>query len=272
MEEIFTVILPAPFFGTHSIQESEVGFDVVRKNPVANGSSSKRDCETDSAQCGRSVQRCYNERVRILLATTNQGKIAEVREIMSERLIEVAGLIDSASTEEIETGSTFAENALLKATHFHRTLGLPTVADDSGLEVEALGGAPGICSARYGGPGMGDAGRIARLLDEMKDLSDQRRVARFICAAAVVWEGGEKVFLDEVQGIILKEARGGNGFGYDPVFFYEPLGKTFAELTPSEKAEVSHRGRAFRQLAGWLSDSGLLDTPRSDDRIVTTAD
>ncbi len=219
------------------------------------------------------------DHVRILLATTNQGKIAEVREIMSGRLIEVAGLIDSASTEEIETGSTFAENALLKAKHYHRTLGLPTVTDDSGLEVEALGGIPGIYSARYGiysarygGPGMGDAGRIARLLDEMKDLSDQCRGARFICAAGIVWEGGEKVFLDEVQGVILKEARGGNGFGYDPVFFYEPLGKTFAELTSSEKAKVSHRGRAFRRLAGWLTDSGLLDTPRSDDRIVATAD
>jgi len=212
------------------------------------------------------------KRVRILLATTNQGKIAEVREIMSGRRIEVAGLIDSASTEEIETGSTFAENALLKARHYHRTSGLPTVADDSGLEVEALGGAPGIYSARYGGPGASDAAGIARLLDEMKDLSDQCRGARFICAAAVVWEGGEKVFLDDVQGVILKEARGGNGFGYDPVFFYEPLGKTFAELTSSEKAEVSHRGRAFRRLAGWLTDSGLLDTPNSDDRIVTTAD
>ena len=210
--------------------------------------------------------------MRILLATTNQGKIAEIREIMSGRLIEVAGLIDSASTEEIETGSTFAENALLKARHYHRTSGLPTVADDSGLEVDALGGAPGIYSARYGDPGAGDAGRIARLLDEMKDLSDQRRGARFICAAAVVWEGGEKVFLGEVQGVILEKTRGGNGFGYDPVFFYEPLGKTFAELAPSEKSEVSHRGRAIRRLAGWLSDSGLLDTPRSDDRIVTTAD
>ena len=209
--------------------------------------------------------------MRILLATTNQGKIAEVREIMGERLIEVAGLIDSASTEEIETGSTFAENALLKARYYHRTSGLPTVADDSGLEVEALGGL-GIYSARYGGPGTSDAGRIAMLLDEMKDLPDRHRRARFICAAAVVWEGGVRVFLDEVRGVILKEARGGNGFGYDPVFFYEPLGKTFAELTPSEKAEVSHRGRAVRRLAGWLSDSGLLDTPRSDDRIVTTAD
>jgi len=210
--------------------------------------------------------------VRILLATTNQGKIAELRQIIGGRVIEVTGLIDSASTEEIETGSTFAENALLKARHYHRTSGLPTVADDSGLEVEALGGAPGIYSARYGGPGASDAGRIARLLDEMKDLSDQRRRARFICAAAVVWEGGERVFLDEVPGVILKEARGGNGFGYDPVFFYEPLGKTFAELTPSEKAEVSHRGRAVRRLTGWLNDSGLLDTPRSDDRIGTTAD
>lgn len=210
--------------------------------------------------------------VRILLATTNQGKIAEVRRIMGERLIEVAGLVDSASTDEIETGSTFAENALLKARYYHRISKLPTVADDSGLEVEALGGAPGIYSARYAGPVAGDASRIERLLDEMRDLPDQRRGARFTCAAAFVWEDGEKVFLDQVQGVVLESARGGNGFGYDPVFFYGPLGKTFAELTPSEKAEVSHRGRAFRRLAAWLSNSGVLDTPRSGDRIVTTAD
>ena len=210
--------------------------------------------------------------VRILLATTNQGKIAEVRRIMGERLIEVAGLVDSAFTDDIETGSTFAENALLKARYYHRISRVPTIADDSGLEVEALGGAPGVYSARYAGPGAGDAGRIARLLDEMKGLADQGRRARFTCAAAVVWEGGEKVFLDRVQGVILESARGGNGFGYDPVFFYEPLGKTFAELTPKEKAKVSHRGRAFRRLAAWLSDSGVLDTPRSGARIVTTAD
>jgi XTP/dITP diphosphohydrolase len=210
--------------------------------------------------------------VRILLATTNPGKIAELRLIMGEQLFEVVGLAGSASTEEIETGTTFSENALLKARYYHRVSKLPTVADDSGLEVEALGGAPGLYSARYAGPGAGDAGRIAKLLDEMKGLTDDRRRARFTCAAAIVWDGGEQVFLDQVRGVILDSARGENGFGYDPVFFYEPLEKTFAELTASEKAEVSHRGRAFRSLAAWLSASGVLDTPRPGDRIVTTAD
>jgi len=191
---------------------------------------------------------------------------------MSEQGIEVVGLSGSPSTEEIETGSTFAENALLKARYYHRVSMLPTIADDSGLEVEALGGAPGICSARYAGPAAGDAGRIERLLDEMKAIPDQDRGARFTCAAAFVWDSGEKVFLDHVRGAILESARGVNGFGFDPIFFYEPLGRSFAELTPSEKAKVSHRGRAFRRLAAWMSQSGLLDTPRSGDRIVATAD
>ena len=191
---------------------------------------------------------------------------------MAEHQIEVIGLTNSASTEEIETASTFEENALLKARHYHLKSGLPTVADDSGLEVDALGGAPGVYSARYAGADSGDTGRVVRLLDEMKRGSDPNRRARFTCAAAAVWEGGERVFLDHVQGVILTRARGENGFGYDPVFLYEPLGKTFAELTSTEKAEVSHRGRAFRQLASWLIKSGLLDTPRSGDRIVTTAD
>jgi len=210
--------------------------------------------------------------VPILLATTNQGKIAELRKLMSEQLIEVIGLTETASTEEIETGSTFEENALLKARHYQRISNRATIADDSGLEVEALGGAPGVYSARYAGRGSADADRVARLLDEMKGLEYQQRRARFTCAAAVVWEGGEKVIVDHVPGVILESSRGENGFGYDPVFFYEPLGKTFAELTQSEKAEVSHRGRAFRRLAAWLRDSGVLDTPRSGDRIVATAD
>jgi XTP/dITP diphosphohydrolase len=210
--------------------------------------------------------------VRILLATTNQGKVAELRLIMVDLRIEVAGLSKSASTEGIETGSTFEENALLKARHYHRISGLPTIADDSGLEVESLGGAPGIYSARYAGPAAGDAGRITQLLDKMKVLSKERRSARFTCAAAFVWEGGERVFLDRVQGVILESPRGENGFGYDPIFFYEPLGKTFAELRPSEKAQVSHRGQAFRRLATWLSESSVLDTPRSGDRIGTNAD
>jgi XTP/dITP diphosphohydrolase len=214
----------------------------------------------------------YTEGVRILLATTNPGKLAELRQILSEQRIEVIRLSDSASTEEIETGSTFEENALLKARYYFEVSGTPTVADDSGLEVEELGGAPGIFSARYAGAGSGDSNRIAKLLEEMKDLPAQRRTARFVCAAAVVWEGGEKVFLNQVHGIILQSPRGSNGFGYDPVFLYQPLGKTFAELTSSEKANVSHRGQAFRRLAAWLGESGVLDTSRSNDRIVTTAD
>lgn len=201
--------------------------------------------------------------MRVLLATTNQGKITELKRIMDHARIEVTGLGNSVSTEEIETGSTFAENALLKARHYHWLSGLPTIADDSGLEVEALGGAPGIHSARYAGPKAGDGDRIAKLLDEMKGLPPGRRRARFVCAAAIVWKGGENVVLDEARGVILDGARGANGFGYDPVFFYEPLGKTFAELTPFEKEAVSHRGRAFRRLSAWLTKSGLLDSPSS---------
>ena len=103
-------------------------------------------------------------------------------------------------------------------------------------------------------------------------LPAQQRTARFVCAAAVVWDGGEKVFLNEVNGTILDRPRGSSGFGYDPVFFYPPMGKTFAELEPDAKADVSHRGQAFRRLAAWLSESGVLDTSRSGDRIVFTAD
>lgn len=205
--------------------------------------------------------------MRILLATTNTGKLAELRQILGEQRIVVVGLSDSASTEEIETGSTFAENALLKARHFHSVSGAPTIADDSGLEVDALGGAPGIYSARYAGVDSGDGDRVAKLLDEMKDVPDQHRRARFICAAAFVWEGGEKVFLGEVHGVILETPRGSNGFGYDPIFFYQPLGKSFAQLAASEKSHVSHRGQAFRRLAAWLGESGVLDSSKPGDRI-----
>lgn len=210
--------------------------------------------------------------MRILLATTNRGKLSELRQILGRQGLEVIGLSAKESTEEVETGSTFEENALLKARQYHRISGLPTIADDSGLEVEALGGAPGIFSARYAGVGADDGERIRKLLAEMEQVPENLRRARFICAAAVVWDGGEVVVRDEVQGVILRNKRGENGFGYDPIFFYQPLGRTFAELTPSEKAEVSHRGKAFRRIGAWLKESGVLDTSKSGDRIVTTAD
>jgi XTP/dITP diphosphohydrolase len=209
--------------------------------------------------------------VRILLATTNQGKLAELRQLIGDRDMELVALIESDSTQEIEIASTFAENAVLKARHYHRLSGLPTIADDSGLEVEALGGVPGVHSARYAGPKATDADRIVRLLEEMKEVPPERRSARFVCAAALVWDRGEKIFQSEVTGVILDAPRGSNGFGYDPVFLYEPFGRTFAELTRPEKAAVSHRGRAFRQLMSWLVESRVLDTTKSNDKIVTTA-
>jgi len=185
---------------------------------------------------------------------------------------ELIGLNEADSTQEIEIASTFAENSLLKARHYHELSGLPTIADDSGLEVEALGGAPGVYSARYAGPEASDADRIAKLLDDMKEVPPDRRGARFVCAAALVWDQGEELFQGEVNGVILDAPRGSNGFGYDPVFWFEPFKKTFAELAQSQKAKVSHRGRAFGRLKAWLIESGALDTQKSNDRIVTTAD
>ncbi|MFY9610225.1 MAG: RdgB/HAM1 family non-canonical purine NTP pyrophosphatase [Blastocatellia bacterium] len=205
--------------------------------------------------------------MRILLASTNQGKIVELKQILSLTGAEVIGLGDLATTEQIETGSTFRENALLKARYYRNASGLPTMADDSGLEVEALGGAPGLQSARYGGADASDADRINKLLDAMKDVPPEHRGARFVCVAAIAWDGGEQIFAGEAHGRILAEPRGRNGFGYDPVFFYPPLGKTFAELTTTEKSEVSHRGRAVRQLADWLRGGPALDRSRRGDRI-----
>ena len=173
---------------------------------------------------------------------------------------------------EIETGSTFAENALLKARYYYAQTGITTIADDSGLEVDALRGAPGIYSARYAGPEATDRDRVEKLLGELKGIEAARRGARFVCAAAIRWNAGERVFVDEARGRLLDQARGEGGFGYDPIFYYEPLGRTFAELTEEEKVIVGHRGRAFHHLTGWLSESGLLDTPSSSDRIKNPAE
>jgi XTP/dITP diphosphohydrolase len=190
--------------------------------------------------------------MKLLIATTNSAKLRELKEMLSDLGFELVGL-DRTSVEEFEeAGSTFAENALLKARHYHKLTGLVTVADDSGLEVEALGGAPGVYSARYAGPGATDADRVAKLLSQLEGVPPERRCARFVCAAAIVWGERERVFVGEVSGRILDQPRGEGGFGYDPVFYYEPLGKTFAELTRQEKSAVSHRGLAFRKLADWL--------------------
>ncbi len=203
--------------------------------------------------------------MQLLLATTNEGKVQELKQLLSDRGLEIVGLGDRAVDEDIETGTTFEENALLKARYYHRMTGMTTIADDSGLEVDALDGAPGVYSARYGGPT--DADRTNKLLEEIRGVPGEKRGARFVCAAAIVWDKGERVFEDEARGILLDHTRGAGGFGYDPIFFYPPLGKTFAELTREEKEIVSHRGRAFRRLKEWLLSSPLLDSPESSDRI-----
>lgn len=202
--------------------------------------------------------------MRLLLATSNAGKLVEVQRLLSAQGLEVIGLEEISGADQEagrdsveEKGSTYAENALIKARYYNRRTGLVTVADDSGLEVFALNGGPGLLSARYGAS---DVERIGRLLRALSGVSGPGRAARFVCAAAIAWnegEKGERVFFGEARGEILMEAKGRGGFGYDPIFYYRPLEKTFAEMSPQEKDVVSHRGAAFKELAGWLIGSGI---------------
>src|SRR5215469_1758330 len=208
--------------------------------------------------------------MKLLIATTNRAKAAELGEIMAGPALECISLSDLGirNQEVEETGLSFAENALIKARYYRTVSGFITAADDSGLEVKALRGEPGILSARFAGAWATDADRVSRLLAELKDTPDDQRQARFVCAAAIVWAGGERVFIGTVSGTILREPRGHSGFGYDPVFYYEPFKKTFGELTREEKSQVSHRAMAFGQLGAWLR--GTLDTPVvRGDRIDT---
>ncbi|HXF06553.1 MAG TPA: RdgB/HAM1 family non-canonical purine NTP pyrophosphatase [Blastocatellia bacterium] len=186
----------------------------------------------------------------LLIATRNRGKLAEIIELLEGVPLTIIGLEAFPPYPEVsESGRTFEENALIKARYYHDRTGLLTVADDSGLMVDALGGEPGIHSARYG---PSDAERIARLLDALRDVPPERRTARFVCVVALVGQGIEKTFRGEVVGRIRTVPAGSGGFGYDPVFEYPPLGKTFAELSRAEKSAVSHRGRAFRLLREFL--------------------
>ena len=185
---------------------------------------------------------------KIVLATTNPGKIAEIAEALAEFGFEVAGLeaIDGQEPVE-ETGATFEDNARLKAETYSLRTPLPVLADDSGLEVDALRGAPGVQSARYGGEGLDDPGRNQLLLRELQGTPTERRGARFRCVLAVA-RGGRTLstFQGVVEGRIAPEPRGANGFGYDPVFFHAALGCTFGEIPRAEKQKLSHRGQALR--------------------------
>jgi XTP/dITP diphosphohydrolase len=190
--------------------------------------------------------------VRLVLATRNEAKLVELRRILAPLLdAEVVGLDDVPAYPEVpETGATFAENALIKAREAARHTGLPAIADDSGLAVDALNGMPGVLSARWSGAGHTDESNLRLVLEQIADVPDERRGAAFLCAAALVLpDGTEDVAEGRLDGTLVRECRGTNGFGYDPVF--RPLGetRTTAEMDPAEKDAISHRGRAFRALA-----------------------
>jgi XTP/dITP diphosphohydrolase len=193
--------------------------------------------------------------MKLLVATNNAGKIKELHASLADLPVELYGLKHFENTfEPEETGATFSENAILKASSYARQTGFWALSDDSGLEVEALGGAPGVFSARYAGKNATDEERIVKLLDELAKNSDESRCARFVCAMAVADETGEIKFLTEgiCDGKIALNPRGTNGFGYDPIFVPDGYEQTFGELSSEIKGKISHRAQAIVKIMRFL--------------------
>ena len=201
----------------------------------------------------------------IILASRNKKKIRELKKIIEEGIVsqeETAINIltpdDFPNCEEVEEdGETFEANAIKKAVYVAKCSGLTAIADDSGIVVDALDGAPGVYSARYAGEDSDDTANNRKLLDEMKDVPDKKRTARFACCIALASGDEVKTFMGYVEGKIGRENRGENGFGYDPLFFPEGHDRTFAEMAADEKHSMSHRGRALSKLQKYLKDNGL---------------
>lgn len=197
---------------------------------------------------------------KLLIATHNPGKVREYRDLLTDLPLAITWLdAEKIDIDVEEIGTTFAENAILKAQSYARLSGLLTWADDSGLEVDALGGWPGVASARHAGPDASDADRIAILLEKLKDVPFERRTAVFRCVVALATPDG-RVWTAQgsSSGVILKSPRGKGGFGYDPVFLVPKFDRTYAELRPNEKHAISHRGRAAKR-AGEILARILLD-------------
>ncbi|MBI2152162.1 MAG: RdgB/HAM1 family non-canonical purine NTP pyrophosphatase [Candidatus Rokubacteria bacterium] len=205
------------------------------------------------------ARRASRSRPRLVLASLNPGKARELASLLGDLPFEVVSLstIPGAALPP-EGDESYRANAIAKARAAVRAAGAIAMADDSGLEVDALGGRPGVHSARYGGPGLSDAERCAALLAQLKGAAPERRTARFRCVVALVApDGREEVVEGAVEGVITDAPRGTGGFGYDPLFYYPPLGRTFAELDPSVKNGISHRARAVAAarevLKRWVS-------------------
>jgi XTP/dITP diphosphohydrolase len=185
--------------------------------------------------------------IGIVIASKNAGKIAEFQRILSE--VGISVITDIDFPDVAETGSTFEENAILKARAVSSFTNLPALADDSGLAVEALNGAPGIFSARYSGRHGDDVANISRLLEDLKGVLDENRRAKFVAVLALVTPDGRELLVrGELEGKIRNQPTGTNGFGYDPIFEPENLNRTLGELSPSEKDAISHRSKALRDL------------------------
>lgn len=198
---------------------------------------------------------------RVVLATNNPGKVAELRAILGGDSLKLISASDLGGLPDVEeTADTFEENAIAKALEASRHTGLAAIADDSGLEVDALGGAPGVRSARYAGESQDDAANVARLLGELEGVTEAERTARFVCVAAYVDTDGRRLTArGTCEGRIGLEPRGTRGFGYDPVFVPDGYEQTMAELSAETKNSISHRGKAFRALREQLRHAGVLD-------------
>lgn len=189
----------------------------------------------------------------IYILSKNQGKIKEINAILSPYSLTIRSLFQDYSVEEVnETGSSYAENALLKAHHGFKMSGNICIGEDSGLEIDALDGAPGLFSARFGGETLDSKEKNKQILKLLKEVPQEKRSACFVCVAALVWQKGEKIFEGRCHGFISQEIRGNSGFGYDPIFILPPYQKTFAELGEKIKNRFSHRAIAFRRMAEFL--------------------
>ncbi|MBI5484775.1 MAG: XTP/dITP diphosphatase [Deltaproteobacteria bacterium] len=191
---------------------------------------------------------------KLVVATRNRGKIREIQALLDGLIEEVICSADvDGFSDTVEDGGSFEENALKKAREAALFTGLPALADDSGLVVEALNGRPGVYSARFAGEGAGDEANNARLIEELEKIGPDRRQAAFVCVLAFVTpDGVERTFTGRVGGRILDLPQGSGGFGYDPLFLVEGFGRTMAELALEEKNNISHRGQAFRQFRDYL--------------------
>ncbi len=201
--------------------------------------------------------------MKLLIATSNKGKIREFREMLGQDRFTWTDLSEHREIPSVEeTGATFRANACLKATSYAKALGLWAMADDSGLEVDAIGGTPGVHSARWAEmnhAGKGDADNNALLLKQLHDVPDEQRTARFVCALALSNPQGQIILTvrDTVEGRIIRAPRGTNGFGYDPLFYFDEFACTTAELPSEKKHEISHRGKALRRMRELMDELNL---------------